>query len=84
LSAKRKKLKFFAECQVSSTRQRRSLPSVRFLALGKVITKENHENSLPSARSLTLGKEILKKIVKIIWQEPCARHSESNFFKKKS
>jgi hypothetical protein len=40
LGAKRKKkLKFFAECQDSDARQRNSLLSVRFLALGKVIKK---------------------------------------------
>jgi hypothetical protein len=58
---KEKKLKFFTECQDPSTQQRNSLPSVRFLALGKVIKKKLCQvpNSNHSAKShrwvLTVG-----------------------------
>jgi CRISPR/Cas system-associated protein Cas7 (RAMP superfamily) len=53
----KKNLKFFGECHDPGTRQRNSLPSVRYLALGKEI-KKNAENFLPSVRFLALGKEI--------------------------
>jgi hypothetical protein len=81
-----------AECQIPSTRQSNlkknkmllnSLPSVRFVALGKEI-KKNDENPLPSARSWALGKVIKKnKTLKILCRVPDREHSTKNFKKNK-
>jgi hypothetical protein len=89
MGAKRKrKFKFFAECQDSDTRQRISLTSVRFLALDKVIKKKlcRMPNNRHSAKGHRWGSPFVRSSlpsVNLCWELgsrqrlslPSARHS---------